>query len=256
MQRQIIHPASSQYGRPSLSLTRALRRTTVYSLPVSVIPIALCVLLIIIAVWSWSVIRPEYNAAFLGSGDPSTTENGTLQTSASISNFDIPDAGSLSSNFSPQVLFWSDDILKWAHDYQLDPNIIALVMQIESCGYAQAHSHAGAMGLFQVMPFHFGHDENPYDPSTNATRGLTYLARSLELANGRLDLALAGYNGGHLMIQNAPSLWPEETQRYVYWAVRIYNEIDKYDSIPPALQEWLDAGGDQLCILAADTQSH
>ncbi len=254
MQRQIIHPAPSQYGRPSPSLTRTLRRTTVYSLPVSAIPIALMVLLIIIAAWSWSVIRPELNATFRESGDSSTMENGTLQTSAVISNVDIPDAGSLSSNFSPQVLFWSDDILKWAYDFQLDPNIIALVMQIESCGYTQAHSHAGAMGLFQVMPFHFGHDENPYDPSTNATRGLTYLARSLELANGRLDLALAGYNGGHLMIQNAPSLWPEETQRYVDWGVRIYNEIGKYDSMPPSLQEWLDAGGDQLCKQATDAQ--
>jgi len=182
-------------------------------------------------------------------------EKGELLTPATISNVDIPDAGSLSSNFSPQVLFWSDDILKWAHDFQLDPNIIALVMQIESCGYAQAHSNAGAMGLFQVMPFHFGHDENPYDPSTNATRGLAYLARSLELANGRLDLALAGYNGGHLMIQNAPSLWPDETQRYVYWGVRIYSEIGKYESIPPTLQEWLDAGGEQLCKQATNAQS-
>lgn len=183
-------------------------------------------------------------------------ENNTPQSSAAISDVGVPDVGSLSSNFSPQVLFWSDNILKWAHYYQLDPNIIALVMQIESCGYAQAHSHAGAMGLFQVMPFHFGHDEDPYDPSTNASRGLTYLARSLELANGRLDLALAGYNGGHLMIQNAPSLWPEETQRYVYWGVRIYNEIGEYDSIPPTLQEWLDAGGERLCKQAADSQSY
>jgi soluble lytic murein transglycosylase-like protein len=256
MQERFIQPASAQYGRPSPSLTRNIRRTTVYSLPVSTIPIGLLILLIIIAAWSWSVLRPELSASFLQSGVQNTMANDPLLSSAAISEADIHDGNSLSSNFSPQVLFWSDEILEWSHEYHLDPNLIALVMQIESCGYAQAHSHAGALGLFQVMPFHFGHDENPYDPATNATRGLSYLARSMELANGRLDLALAGYNGGHLMIQNAPSLWPEETQRYVYWGVQIYNELGKYDAIPPTLQEWLDAGGEQLCKKAANAQSY
>ncbi len=161
----------------------------------------------------------------------------------------------LSGSFSPQVLFWSDEILQWAHEYQIDPNLIALVMQIESCGYPQAQSQAGARGLFQVMPFHFGYNENPYDPSTNARRGLSYLARALELAEGKLDFALAVYNGGHQMIQTNPSLWPEETQRYVYWGVRIYNELGTDASLPPTLRKWLDSGGNRLCEQAAAAQA-
>ena len=243
MQRQLFNPALVENGRPSPPLTRNYRRATVYSLPVSSIPIALLVLLIFVSAWSWTIIHPNLAATLQSSG---------ISPESNITNIE---SEILASNFSPQVLVWSADILKWAQDYQLDPNVVALVMQIESCGYSQARSHAGAMGLFQVMPFHFGHDEDPYDPSTNANRGLSYLARSLELANGRLDLALAGYNGGHLMIEKDPSLWPEETQRYVYWGVQIFNELYKYNTIPPTLQEWLDSGGEYLCKRAADVQA-
>lgn len=255
MQKQIFNPALSQNGRPSPSLVRTYRRTTVYSLPVSSIPIALFVFLICIAAWSWTIIHPQLDATLWASAVSSSNDDGNLQGAVDPAKTLSPDADVLATNFAPQVLFWSADILKWAGDYHLDPNIIALVMQIESCGYSQAKSLAGAMGLFQVMPFHFSHEEDPYDPSINATRGLAYLARSLELADGRLDLALAGYNGGHQMIQKSPSLWPKETQRYVYWGVQIYDELGEYDSIPPTLREWLAAGGERLCKQAAVIQA-
>ena len=95
-------------------------------------------------------------------------------------------------------------------------------MQIESCGDPGARSGAGAQGLFQVMPFHFASGEAALDPETNARRGLGYLARSLELAGGRVDLALAGYNGGHSRISQSAELWPDETRRYVAWGSAIY----------------------------------
>ena len=74
--------------------------------------------------------------------------------------------------FAPSVLFWEEDILKWAGDHDLDPNLVATVMQIESCGDPRALSSAGAMGLFQVMPYHFEENEAPYNPDINALRGL------------------------------------------------------------------------------------
>jgi soluble lytic murein transglycosylase-like protein len=64
-------------------------------------------------------------------------------------------------------------------------------MQIESCGDPRARSRAGAMGLFQVMPYHFAGGDDPYNPDTNAVRGLAYLKRSLDTANGDPRLALA-----------------------------------------------------------------
>lgn len=151
--------------------------------------------------------------------------------------------------FSPEVLAWEEDILIWSEKYQLDPNLIATVMQIESCGYSRAKSSAGAMGLFQVMPYHFKEGEDPYQPGTNARRGLSYLRQSLE-SGGSTRLALAGYNGGINGAQNPEEFWPDETHRYLYWGVRIYKDANEGKDHSPRLEEWLNSGGNSLCLAA------
>ncbi len=102
----------------------------------------------------------------------------------------------ISTVFTPEVQYWAGRIQGWAASAGVDPNLAATVMQIESCGDPRALSRSGAIGLFQVMPYHFTNSENPFIPDTNALRGLDYLRRSLEAANGEARLALAGYNGG------------------------------------------------------------
>jgi soluble lytic murein transglycosylase-like protein len=120
-------------------------------------------------------------------------------------------------------------------------------MQIESCGDPRARSRAGAMGLFQVMPYHFAGGEDPYNPDTNAARGMAYLKRSLEAADSDPRLALAGYNGG-IGIINRPELsWPGETQRYTYWGSGIYADASSGATESLRLQEWVAASGASLC---------
>ena len=157
----------------------------------------------------------------------------------------------LSPVFTPEVARWSVEILGWAEVYHLPPDLIATVMQIESCGDPSARSSAGAQGLFQVMPFHFAADEQPTDPQVNARRGLAYLARSLELAGDNLTAGFAGYNGGHGVIGLAPEDWPEETRRYARWATGILREAQAGTTASPTLQAWLQAGGAYLCARAA-----
>jgi hypothetical protein len=147
--------------------------------------------------------------------------------------------------FTPEVDYWAASILRWANASNLDPNLVAVIMQIESCGDPSAQSSAGAMGLFQVMPFHFFIVDNPYDPDTNAARGLAYLKRSLDLSGGQIDLALAGYNAGLGVIISGYR--PAETIRYVYWGEGIYADAQKGLSKSPRLDEWLNAGGAGLC---------
>jgi soluble lytic murein transglycosylase-like protein len=155
--------------------------------------------------------------------------------------------GSLSPVFQPEVQYWGAAIQTWAAAAGLDPNLVATVMQIESCGDPGALSRAGAMGLFQVMPFHFTSGDDPYSPDTNAARGLAYLKRSLAASNGDARLALAGYNGGIGMIGRPESSWAAETQRYAYWGSGIYNEATNGATESKRLQEWLAAGGASLC---------
>jgi soluble lytic murein transglycosylase-like protein len=103
----------------------------------------------------------------------------------------------LSAIFTAEVQYWASEITAWAAAYRIDPNLIATVIQIESCGNPSVHSAAGAQGLFQVMPFHFAAGEDMLDVQTNARRGLEYLQGALKLAQGNVAVALAGYNGGY-----------------------------------------------------------
>jgi soluble lytic murein transglycosylase-like protein len=152
--------------------------------------------------------------------------------------------------FSPSVMYWQNQIEDWAEAYNLDPRLIATVMQIESCGDPAAISSAGAQGLFQVMPYHFQPGEDMLDPQTNAQRGLSYLVESLLKSNGNIELALAGYNGGHSQISRHPTLWPDETQRYVHWGSSIYRDAINDNPQEKALSAWLQAGGWRLCQAA------
>ncbi len=142
---------------------------------------------------------------------------------------------------------WARQIQAWSASSGLSPDLIAAVMQVESCGDPQARSPSGALGLFQVMPFHFRPGDDPFDPETNASRGLQYLADGLRQASGQIDLALAGYNGGHSQITRPPSEWPAETQRYVHWATGILDGVHLPRDENPGLQAWLAAGGSHLC---------
>ena len=157
----------------------------------------------------------------------------------------------ISPVFTPEVQHWSKAISRWAAQAGVDPNLAATVMQIESCGDPSATSGAGAIGLFQVMPYHFASRDSPYDPDTNALRGLSYLRRSLDAANNDARLAFAGYNGGIGVIGRSQFLWPAETVRYAYWGSGIYADALSGLSESSRLNEWLTAGGSGLCARSA-----
>ena len=153
--------------------------------------------------------------------------------------------------FAPGVQQWARAIARWAEIHDLDPNIVATIMQIESCGDPRAVSSAGARGLFQVMPFHFAAGEDPFDPDTNARRGLSYLAERLQQTGGDLGRAFAGYNGGQRAAASNWEQWPAETQRYYVWSTGIYEDARKGSATSPTLEAWLQAGGASLCRQAA-----
>ncbi len=160
-------------------------------------------------------------------------------------------ASGISSVFTPEVQHWGPQITAWAAAYGLDPNIAATIMQIESCGDPQAMSGAGAQGLFQVMPFHFGAGEDMLDPDTNARRGLTYYVERLQQTGGDVGRAFAGYNGGQYAAGTTWDNWAAETQRYYVWSTGIYDEIQSGSAVSDTLQRWLSAGGASLCRQAA-----
>jgi soluble lytic murein transglycosylase-like protein len=185
-------------------------------------------------------------AAAPGQGDANLAQanDSLLSTPAAVS----PDlAEPVSPIFKPAVQYWRGAIQTWSASAGLDPNLVATVMQIESCGDPLALSRAGAIGLFQVMPFHFTASDDPYNPDTNAARGLAYLKRSLAAANGDIRLALAGYNGGIGVIGRPESTWASETQHYASVGSGIYADAASGVSVSPRLEAW---GGAGLCRAA------
>lgn len=171
-------------------------------------------------------------------------------------NANVALPSTLSPVFTDEVLFWEDQILEWSEEYGIEPNLIATVMQIESCGDPNAGSSAGAQGLFQVMPFHFTQEEQSRmtNPDLNAKRGLNYLKEGLEIADGHVGLALAGYNGGHGVILRGWASMYNETRTYYYWGTGIYEDAISGNVTSTRLNEWLAAGGANLCRQAAAAQ--
>lgn len=118
-------------------------------------------------------------------------------------------------------------VLKYARQYDLDPNILLELLRQESINFSPSvlsgrqKSTAGAIGIAQFMPATArNRGVNPLDifGERGAIAGAAaYIRDNLNLFNGRYDLALAGYNAGEnrtsLRAGRIPNI--AETQNYV-----------------------------------------
>jgi soluble lytic murein transglycosylase-like protein len=91
---------------------------------------------------------------------------------------------------------WQASIDRAAAAEGIDPKLLTAVVWVESNFTPDAVSHAGAIGLAQLMP---GTAEllgvDPYDPEQNLAGGARFLSEMIDRF-GRVDLALAAYNAG------------------------------------------------------------
>jgi len=158
----------------------------------------------------------------------------------------------LASFYTPEVLRWREDILRWAQAYHINPNVIAILMQVESCGSAEVLSGAGAVGLMQVMPYHFENGDNMLNPDTNVALGLSIYYECLtQFANWDVGRAAACYNGGPGVLQRPFNQWPLETQLYYEWVTGLWQDVVSGAQTSATLERWLEAGGARLCAQAA-----
>ena len=88
---------------------------------------------------------------------------------------------------------------------------------MESRFDARAVSHAGAVGLMQLMPDTARELKvDPADPAQNARGGAAYLRGLLEMFDNDVELALAAYNAGPGAVRRHGGVPPyAETRAYV-----------------------------------------
>ena len=102
---------------------------------------------------------------------------------------------------------YANTVARVARKYGLDPDLLFAVMRVESVYQRRIISHAGAIGLMQIMPRtgrliadklgqYDATTTDLLDPNTNLEFSAWYLSSLLERMDGRLPLAIASYNGG------------------------------------------------------------
>lgn len=116
-------------------------------------------------------------------------------------------------------------IARHSRAHRLHPALIRAVIKTESDFDPLAVSHAGAVGLMQLMPQTAMRLDvrDSYNPDDNIGGGTKYLRQLLDRFNGNLPLALAAYNAGEHAVERYQGLPPiPETRQYVLKVLRYY----------------------------------
>src|SRR5699024_4703950 len=98
-------------------------------------------------------------------------------------------------------------IVKYSNENDIDPYLVASIINVESSYDKLAVSSKGAKGLMQISPQtgQWGsevlgmdnyNESDLFDPDINIKIGSWYINRLLKEFNGDLDLTLAAYNAG------------------------------------------------------------
>jgi soluble lytic murein transglycosylase-like protein len=126
---------------------------------------------------------------------------------------------------------YQGEVVAAAKQHQVDPALVHAVIAVESNYNPRALSHKGAVGLMQVMPDtgrRYGVKEKELrHPGKNIRAGVQYLSELIELFDGDLKLALAGYNAGeNAVLRHGRRIPPfAETQAYVPRVLRFYDDL-------------------------------
>lgn len=114
---------------------------------------------------------------------------------------------------------------KAAEKYDIDVKLLKSVAYAESNFNPKCESHAGAMGVMQLMPKTAKGMgvEDAFDAEQNIMGGARYLSIQLERFDGDVSLALAAYNAGPGNVRKYGGIPPfEETQNYVKKVLKNY----------------------------------
>jgi len=113
-------------------------------------------------------------------------------------------------------------VMSASRRYQLDYQLLAALIYVESRFQPQARSPKGALGLMQIMPatgarYGVGAPQQLLIPEVNVDVGARYLRDLHQRFDGQVELVLAAYNAGEGAVERYGNRVPPypETQGYV-----------------------------------------
>lgn len=202
--------------------------------------------------------------------DPPADDSASAAPEAHVD--DEPPATTIGISWLPKTVdYWRDGLERLGAANKVDPELLAIIVLVESGGNPEAKSKSGALGLMQIIPITGKHiaierklpaapPTKLTDPDYNLDFGSWYIGHQLasfEVAGDRtrtVELAAAAYNGGPNKLKrhlNGAESLSNETQRYVQWVGGMWRERRKDRSSTYA--KWWDAGGERL-VRAAGTK--
>ena len=125
-----------------------------------------------------------------------------------------------------------------AREYGVEPSVLRGLVRQESVFDPHVKSHAGAVGLMQLMPstarglsravLHKPYRGGAflYDPGTNAALGAAYFKRLLGEFDGSTILALAAYNGGPGRVARIARENPRLAEDELFESIPVYETRD------------------------------
>lgn len=140
--------------------------------------------------------------------------------------------------FFANAVPFGDLIHEKSQKYDVDPALVAAVVETESRFRSGARSQVGAQGLMQLMPRtgHWLGANNLYDPEQNVDAGVRYIKYLQKRFNGNLKQTIAAYNAGEGNVKRYGGVPPfQETRSYVK------KVMTRYEQRSQQLKDYADA---------------
>ena len=181
---------------------------------------------------------PDYSGGFHVSPDQGFTDAPTPDPGAPTPSFlitpvavafapDVVPIDSPGDYFTPEVLQWSDHIRRWSIEYGLQERLIAILIQVGSCGDPNYRNRVQKRyGLFAGFPRWYDIGDNLFDPEEAAAASLPVLADHLRSFD-HVRAYYAYYDGASQLISG--QLWElssySDNARYLWGKSRTGAQI-------------------------------
>lgn len=122
-------------------------------------------------------------------------------------------------------------IVNTALKYDLEPSLIKAMIHVESAFDRFALSHAGAMGLMQIMPAtaaNYQLTQDHFNATRNIEAGVQHMRELMDRYSNDKKLSLAAYNAGAGAVSRYRGVPPyQETENYILKVMKLYSVYKK-----------------------------